>query len=213
MIKKCIWTYLNKDRWEQGVQWIRSVKQAGIIVLVVDMGLDDEQLNKLQELNIRTLPNTKKVGVNQSDVFNTLASDVLEDCVYLYWDVSIQCEEVSAFWTTQKLCANLDKITNIPALVYPLAAINTRVVIGKRLEETNIKNFGSPLFAGLFAGKAKSWQLFAGFYTSLVETGIIEPMVPAANLALNLFALYYPNEVETRQVDYEIPALQQPRAG
>ena len=209
---RTIFTGLNKETWEAGLRWVRSTKQSEVTLLVVNMGLEAEHVAKLTELGVEVLPNTGKTGVAQVDVFNSLVTQVKDSTfnptTFLFWDVEVQAESYNSLWGSVLLCAPLMKDVNIATLVFPLTAIDSRVKIASRLETEVIEKRGSGFYAGMIAGKLSEWKLFVGLYNNLVETGVVETLISARNLVLNLFALYFPDHVESKPVEYQISALQ-----
>lgn len=206
---RTIFTGLNKESFEKGIKLVRANKQTGLTLLVIDMGLDESQSGRLKELGVKVVPNNNKTSIPQVDLFNTFLTCVENpQGSYLFWDMEAETEAVGALWGTSKLAAPLLNETNIATLVFPLTTIDARVKIGVRLEKEVIDANGSGYYAGLMAGKLDEWKLFIGLYNNLVETGVVETMIPARNLVLNLFALYFIGHVETKPVDYKISALQ-----
>lgn len=209
---RTIFTGLNKDNWEAGLRWVRTVKQSEVKLLVINMGLETDHVTKLAELGVEVLPNTNKTGIPQVDIFNSLVTQVKDNQfqpgVFLFWDLEAQAEVYSALWGSSLLCAPLLKDVNIASLVFPLTAIGSRVKIAARLETEVIEKYGSGFYAGLIAGRLSEWKLFTGLYNNLVETGVVETLIPARNLVLNLFALYFSDLIESKPVEYQISALQ-----
>ena len=205
---RTIFTGLTKESWDAGLRWVRFVKQEGVTISVVDMGLEFEQVSKLQELSVVVLPNTKKTGVAQVDIFNSLVTQV-QDGQFLFWDVEVQTTDHMAMWGLL-FSAPLLKNFNVHTLVFPLTAIDSRVRMATSLENEVISKYNSVLFSGLMAGSLYDWKLFTGLYSTLVETAVVETMISARNLALNLFALYFPDRIDPKPVEYQISALQMP---
>lgn len=209
--ERTIFTGLNNESYKKGLNWIRANKQTGLTLLVIDMGLEPANVDKLKELGVKVVANAKKTGTPQVDLFNTFLTCVENpNGSYLFWDMEADPEDISALWGATTLAASLLKDLNIATLVFPLTTIDARVKIGARLEEDVIEAAGSAYYSGLIAGKLDTWKLFVGLYNNLVETGVVETLIPARTLVLNLFALYFKGQVETKPVEYKISALQLP---
>jgi hypothetical protein len=207
--ERTIFTGLNKESFEKGINWVRVNKQTGLTLLVIDMGLNDSQSGRLKELGVKVVPNNNKTGIPQADLFNTfLACAENPSGSYLFWDMEAETEDITALWGASRLAAPLLSEVNIGTLVFPLTTIDARVKIGSRLETEVIEANGAVYYSGLMAGKLDEWKLFVGLYNNLVETGVVETMIPARTLVLNLFSLYFAGHVETKPVDYKISALQ-----
>lgn len=198
---KVIFTGLDAASWQAGLKWVRSVKQVGVKVAVVDLGMEDEHVEKLRELKVDVIENTKKTGTPQLDLFNSFIPYAEEHVgKYVFWDVSIGAEDIASLWGVWTFGAAKGEKDNIASLVYPLTAIDARVKLGDRLESEVVAEYGASLDGDLMAGTLDGWKLFAGFYNNLVETGTVEPHVPARTLALNLFALFFREWVEAKPV-------------
>lgn len=203
---RTIFTGLNKESFEKGLRWIRATKQTGLTLLVVNMGLDESHIEKLNELGVKLAPNINKTGVPQVDLFNSFLSYVKEAIVpgtYLYWDMEVETESVGALWGCSRFVAPTLAELNVATLVFPLTTIDARVKIGEQLEKSDVV-----YFSGLMAGKILEWKLFVGLYNSLIETGVVESLISSRNLVLNLFALYFKDHIEPKPVEYKISALQ-----
>ncbi len=208
---RTMFTGLTEETWEAGLRWVRANKQSGLTLLVVNMGLDESQVSKLNELGVKVTPNTKKTGADQVDVFNSFLAYYDKTGgigTFLFWDMEAKSENVGPLWGATLFAAPTLEDSSITSLVFPLSAIDDRVRIGARLESEVIQPKGGAYYSGLMAGSIKEWMLFVGLYNTLVETGVVETLVSARNLVLNLFALYFPDHVETKPVEYEISALQ-----
>jgi len=199
--KRVIFTGMNADNWQVGLKWVRSVKQIGVQVAVVNTGLTAEQVDKLQELDVDVIAHTKKTGVQQVDLFNSFIPYAEENLgKYVFWDVNVAAGDITPLWGVWTFGAAKGKEKDIGSLVYPLTVIDARVRLGNRLESEVVAEYDGALDGDLMAGTLDGWKLFVGFYNNLVETGTIESMVPARALAVNLFALYFKEWVEAKPI-------------
>lgn len=197
---RTIFTGLNKELFEKGLRWIRVNKQTGLTLLVVDMGLEETHIEKLNEIGVKLVKNTNKTGFPQVDLFNSFLTYV-NDGISLYWDMEVEAD-VGALWDTSRFAAPKLTDISVATLVFPLTAIDARVKMGEQLEKSDV------YFSGLMAGRAFEWKLFVGLYNSLIEAGIVENLISSRNLVLNLFALYFKDYIEPKPVKYKISALQ-----
>ncbi len=211
---KVIFTGLEAANWQEGLKWVRTVKQAGVKVAVIDMGLEESHVDKLNELDVDIIPNSKKAGVAQVDLFNSFIPYAEQNPgKYVFWDSSVQTDGITALWGVWTFAAVKSNMDNVASLVYPLTAIDARVKLGRRLEIEVVDEYGGTLYGNLLAGTLDGWKMFVGFYNTLVETGTIEPTFPSRELAVNLFALYFREWVEAKPVSHQVMALQPEKMG
>jgi hypothetical protein len=201
---RTIFTGMEAKDWKRGLKWVRSVKQAGVTVAVVNMGLESDHLAKLHELNVTIFDNNKKLNTPQADLFNSMIPYMEgREGKFLFWDTEADAEDVNALWGVWNFGAAKDnEETSISALVYPLVSIDTRVKLSNHLETYVVPDYGSLLSGRLMAGTTYGWRLFTSFYNTLIETGTIEGMVSGRALAVNLFALYFKEWMEGKPVSY-----------
>ena len=188
-MNKTMFTGLDKNSYEAGLAWIDKFKQSNFIV--IDMGLDQDQIDKLKEFNVKIVSNINKVKIPQVDLFNSFLSiDGLDPCgVYVYCNVE-KIKETDDICNVSHLAATVLSNYNIATLVLPLVNIDNRVKIGKQLNN-------KPIYSSDFiVGKLIGWQIFIGLYSALIEMGIIEIVSSTLDFVLNLFALHFPNYIQ-----------------
>lgn len=200
---KNIFTAFNSTSWDDGLKWVRLNKQIGIPLTVVDIGLNKENINKLNDLNVNVLPLEKKFGIEQTDIFNTMTSK-MRNGIYMFWDILVQPEEIQQFWQVNKLITVKSLPVSISSLVYPFASIDLRVKFGEKIEQEVVAKFDGTLFSGLISGTPEVWGVFVGFYNHLIDSGTLESNLFGRNLALNLMAIYFPELIEVKSIPYQI---------
>jgi|GEM_PF-4050719 len=180
---------LKQEEWEDGLNFIRTTKVPNVGAVVVDFGLNQEQLEKLQQLSVTVLPNTKFTSNMQADIFNTLWPFAKEypDSKFLFCKKDFSLD---MFSSDKFSCGRAEN--DIARLVFPLTSFDNRVKLGDKIEKVTAGKFHSKFILG----NSHWWASFSGFYNALLHTEIISSAMSSLDLVLNLFAVYFPKFIE-----------------
>lgn len=168
---------------DSGSEWCRSVKSRGYTGVLLDNGLPQSALEKIEQLNFRVLSVSEYK--NKLDVFRTFVKHVEPEDSWLYLsNIDMINDDLSDFFSNRSLvCRELlkDKDVDISALV----SLKERVKFSSLLDSTKLCS------ADIIGGGFYGWNSFLGLYDFMLTNSIIHS--DATELVLNVFSIYFPN--------------------
>jgi hypothetical protein len=179
---------LNKAAFSAGVNWVSHVKRHKLLPLVVDLGMDDDQVKELVAEKVTVLSVGPK---SHFDVWGELLN--LDFGVLLYSSPGDLFDPTKAMLNGEdhmvfaKWPADSEYYNLCGAIVSVLARAKTAIHIEKKVAETQ----GGIACPVRVCGPAYLWRAMVGM-TRFVRAGQPHPSNQWEPLAVNLFAAEYP---------------------
>lgn len=185
-------TALNEENWESGIKLIRTLKQDFIKSAIVNTGLRSDNLSRLKDLKIDILDFRERFNVLELDVLNSILPYLQKGIKYCFCEPTHYINPCE-YWEQVEQFGAIIEEASISSLVYPLAKITHRARFSKLLESK------VPLSGSVLVGTDYGWNCFVTLYNLLVASKVVETHIPTKRLAVNLFALYFPCAVFTKE--------------
>lgn len=160
-------TDIGEYNWEQGLKWIRKTKSLLLHQIVIDIGLSDNHIEKLKELNVQV--------VKPKSHFFSFIREVCEDD-FVYCNVNFDKDikfDICCYETKLDISKLLLGVSNIPQ----------RVILSNKFEKTYGFDFLNVTY--------DTWNFLDGFASFSLDSGFVEMREGFNCLIFNLFVLYF----------------------
>lgn len=181
-MQKRIAIKMSQSQWPEAMSTVRNMKSKGYLLTVFDLGLSPEAKDKLQDLKVF-------LSDLSGSVYDlSLVTGEGERCF-------VGMDDPESYLSAKGLVCRANGAESVSSAMIPAANIQKRAEAANWIEKAIVDKYGGLLSPESLCGGKEDWEKYAGFFRFLNESGYFQPIPSGEKMALNLYAVFFPENV------------------